>query len=91
VYRLGNKTKLEVSTKAQFKLGFVVGVNGKSWDALLNDIKGILDKAASQATVEIALVCSWVLDNALIKGVADYGVKFHTEAIQARVIAIAEE
>jgi TRAP-type C4-dicarboxylate transport system substrate-binding protein len=72
-------------------IGFVVGVNQKSWDALPADLKDLLDKTAPQAAVQIAVMYSGLVDNSVTKIIKDYGVKFVTlsEADQQKAVQLS--
>jgi TRAP-type C4-dicarboxylate transport system substrate-binding protein len=72
-------------------IGFVVGVNQKSWDALPGDLKDLLEKTAPQVAVEISALYSGLVDNSLFKASKEYGVKFVTlsEADQQKAIQLS--
>lgn len=72
-------------------IGFVVGVNQKSWDALPADVRETLEKKAPPAAVEIAAAYSRVVHDSMAKATKDYGVKFVTlsEPDQQRALGLA--
>jgi TRAP-type C4-dicarboxylate transport system substrate-binding protein len=68
-------------------IGFVVGINKKSWDALPEDIKNLLDTSAPQVAVGIAALYSGVVENSMKASVKDYGVKFQMLSVEDQMKA----
>jgi len=73
-------------------IGFVVAVNQKSWDALPEDIKRILDTSAPHAAVGVAALYAGVVENSKSIAEKEYGVKFNMLSLQdqQRATAIAQ-
>lgn len=68
-------------------IGFVVGINKKTWDALPDDIKNILDTGAPQAAVGVAALYSGVVENSMRTSVKDFGVKFNVLSVDDQMKA----
>lgn len=88
--KLGEVTKYYILPTTN-SIGFVVGVNMKSWNALPADIKDLLEKTAPQAAVEIAVRYSGLVENSIMKSEKEYGVKFITlsEADKEKAIKLS--
>jgi TRAP-type C4-dicarboxylate transport system substrate-binding protein len=88
--KLGEVTKYYLLPTTN-SIGFVVGVNAKSWNVLPADLKDLLEKTAPQAAVEIAVRYSGLVENSVMKSAKEYGVKFVTlsEADQEKAIQLS--